>query len=85
MCIDKEQLYIQSRNNTKCATFIVISLFVCTVHYFSDIDECTTGDNNCDPDAECSNTEGNFTCACPTGFVGDGVTECSGKRKEIIM
>ena len=32
--------------------------------------------DTCDQDAECTNTVGNFTCACNTGFTGDGYS-CS--------
>ena len=48
-------------------------------HIWLDIDECQTGDNNCHNGyATCSNTEGGFTCACNSGYIGDGVT-CQGK------
>ena len=48
----------------------------------ADIDECTTGDDNCDQNATCTNTIGAFTCACNAGYNGDGATcedinECS--------
>ena len=50
--------------------------FFCT---FLDIDECVTGENNCHADyATCTNTGGNFTCSCNSGYSGDGVT-CEGK------
>ena len=35
-------------------------------------------DNNCDPHATCTDTLGSFTCACTSGYEGDGVT-CTGK------
>ena len=47
-----------------------------------DIDECTDGSNNCDINAECTNVDGGFECACNAGFTGSGETcvdidECS--------
>jgi len=42
---------------------------VCT-----DNDECTLDSDNCDVNATCTNTPGSFTCACNSGYVGDGVT-----------
>jgi hypothetical protein len=50
------------------------------VLYFSDINECTIGTHNChrNPiEATCTNTIGSFTCACNTGYTGDGRT-CTG-------
>ena len=44
--------------------------------FYSDVDECMSELDNCDKDAECTNTIGNFTCACNTGFTGDGYS-CS--------
>ena len=44
----------------------------------ADDDECTSETDNCHADATCSNTPGSFTCACSSGYSGDGVT-CTGK------
>lgn len=48
-----------------------------------DVDECATGQNNCNANAVCTNLNGaiasatsGFQCVCPPGLVGDGVTEC---------
>ena len=43
---------------------------------FLDIDECK-GDNDCDVNSKCTNTDGSFTCACRSGYKGDGKT-CEG-------
>ena len=43
-----------------------------------DIDECASDEtNNCDENADCTNIDGSFTCACKPGWGGDGRT-CSG-------
>lgn len=45
--------------------------------YFTDINECLQGGNNCDSNATCNNTIGGFSCSCNIGYYGDGVT-CTG-------
>ena len=43
----------------------------------SDIDECSAVLNPCDEKADCSNTDGSYSCTCKQGFTGDGST-CEG-------
>lgn len=45
---------------------------VCTSE--SVTDECALETDNCSPHAICTDTPGAFTCACVTGFAGNGVT-----------
>ncbi|XP_078678345.1 uncharacterized protein LOC144914402, partial [Branchiostoma floridae x Branchiostoma belcheri] len=40
----------------------------------TDVDECADGSHSCDPDATCTDTDGSFTCACNSGYSGDGFT-----------
>jgi len=39
-----------------------------------DIDECLEETDDCDQNANCSNTKGYYTCSCNKGFTGNGRT-----------
>lgn len=43
-----------------------------------DIDECITGNHNCDVNASCIDTVGGHNCSCKEGFAGEG-RSCLGK------
>ena len=45
----------------------------------ADVNECLGG-HNCHANAACTNNNGGFTCACKSGFEGDG-NSCSGMLK----
>jgi hypothetical protein len=38
-----------------------------------NVDECTLETDNCDTNANCVNTDGDFTCTCNTNYNGDGL------------
>lgn len=43
--------------------------------YFSlDLDECALGTDSCSDQAQCTDTDGSYTCDCNPGFEGDGIT-----------
>ena len=40
---------------------------------FLDINECSNSSlNACDPNANCTNTDGGYMCMCLDGYYGDG-------------
>lgn len=41
--------------------------------YNIDIDECAIGYDNCNVNADCTNTEGSFNCSCHSSFFGNGI------------
>ena len=53
--------------------------------YISDKNECSNGEALCHPLlATCTNTPGAYTCACITGYQGDGMT-CNGKILSLFL
>ena len=38
----------------------------------SDLDECALGLDDCDENADCSNSDGGFNCSCKRNYFGDG-------------
>ena len=56
--------------------------FDCLCTHISDNNECTLGTHNCHSNATCTNTDGSFTCACDTGYSGNGVN-CTGMQKDL--
>ena len=45
---------------------------------YADVDECERNEDNCHENANCTNTEGSFTCFCNPGYTGDGIN-CTSK------
>ena len=43
-----------------------------------DVNECSAMTHDCHSNADCTNTNGGFTCACKSGFTGDGNTCAEG-------
>ena len=46
------------------------------------MDECLKNLHNCDINAKCANLDGGFSCACNSGYIGNGlscddVNECA--------
>ena len=51
-----------------------------TLNWFSDVNECTSGEAACHSNATCTNTLGSFTCTCKDGYSGNGTT-CYGEAE----
>ena len=63
-------------------TLEISTQFLTFLH--KDIDECASGSNDCDENADCTNTDGSYTCSCQPGFSGDGIT-CNGLSPFILV
>ena len=50
----------------------------------SDVDECPLNLDDCHDQANCTNTPGSFSCACNTGWTGNG-TSCQGTPAQILL
>ena len=59
--------------------FVAIFYILIALCILADVNECTANTHNCHPNADCTNTNGGFTCACKSGFSGSG-TSCDGKK-----
>lgn len=59
-----------SRPTMLYLSWLIVSLAVCPFLSiaFSDIDECNSGDNLCQRNANCNNIPGSFRCECSPGF-----------------
>ena len=49
------------------------------VFFNIDINECESSDNTCHEHAQCTNSNGSFSCECMEGYTGDGHSNCTGK------
>ena len=60
-----------------CTTTLALFLRTISAYTGDDINECSTGPNNCQQ--VCVNTEGSFTCGCEAGYLLDSDrSSCSG-------
>ena len=62
---------------------LAIAKRVMCIYLTTDDNECTLGTNNCHANAECTNTQGSFSCACVAGYSGDGVN-CQGMHVTVL-
>ena len=75
MNIDSKHDYIEILDNQLCRNN---NIFMYSFSLNSiDVNECEDS-HNCDLNANCTNTEGSYDCACHEFFFGDGLT-CQSK------
>lgn len=56
-----------------------------SILFFADINECETGEHNCDANhTYCNNTKGSFACLCEPGYTGDGLN-CTGNKRVTVI
>ena len=60
--------------------YMCASISVTSTTIRLDIDECVSGEDNCDDErGYCNNSEGGFECSCRVGYSGDGTEgNCTG-------
>jgi len=72
-----------SGDGFSCYGIVYFFFFILSfIHFFEkkiDIDECSTNNGGCSSNALCTNNPGSFSCACNSGYSGDGFT-CTGKN-----
>ena len=73
----KNPLGTNRHNMTRCVNEYFLHENKSTNSLFLEINECSAGTDNCDANADCTNTVGSYNCTCKSGYSGDGVT-CTG-------
>ena len=64
---------------------LMMSNFVCLLLLDSDMNECVAWIAPCDPNADCANTVGSYSCTCRHGYEGDGFDNCTGAQIESML
>ena len=64
--------------------FIGLSFILYTPFDSTDINECSSGGNDCHDDATCTNLVGSYKCTCNSGFRGAG-SYCTGESYKKII
>lgn len=68
---------------TPSLTRFQVSMYSQITFCSTDIEECYVRTDDCEPNAECTNTVGSFTCHCKEGFIGNG-TNCTGMYEQLL-
>ncbi|MCK5809208.1 Ig-like domain-containing protein [bacterium] len=79
-CPGEQVCKTNTNGTTQCIECVISddcdSGYECISNSCVDIDECATGADTCDDYATCTDTEGSFTCACNSYYIGNGYS-CS--------
>ena len=71
-----------AKTESKCVATATVNLKVSVL--FADLDECARATDNCAADGGvCTNTPGDFSCECDSGYSGNGLVCNSDKTTEI--
>ena len=63
--------------------FILAAICTFIISHFLDEDECDLKTHTCHENATCTNEPGSFSCACNSGYSGDGYN-CTGNETHFV-
>ena len=66
-----------------CVHIEKYNILITSMLLYSDVDECSI-DNECHVNAQCTNTDGSYTCGCLNGYAGDG-KNCTGRYHFCVL
>ena len=70
---------LEMESTVQVSSLYIVSYmhFICTFIHSADINECELEIDPCNSNANCTDTDGSFSCTCKEGFEGDGLN-CTG-------
>ena len=83
-CMRYSNLAIRNASPSCCPQLEIKTFFeyLCEFYLFLDVNECL-GDNDCHTFADCTNTNGSYTCKCKQGYQGNGRECTKGKKPNV--
>lgn len=83
-CMPCSNLEIRTASPSCCPQLEIKTFFeyLCECYLFLDVNECL-GDNDCHTFADCTNTNGSYTCKCKQGYQGNGKECTKGKKPKV--
>ena len=64
--------YSLLKNSPRAKLTLILCLNCCVPFIMPDFDECSLEPSPCDENADCTNTDGSYSCTCKQGFTGNG-------------